>query len=336
MKPLRIVMSVLAIIAFFAVAALAAIWFLDLGTPEVVVVDPSPDGRRIEQDGLLANYFAPTGEGAHPGILLLGGSEGGLGEGVSRVARELQAQGYAVLHISYFGAPGQSRRLERIPLETFDRGLEFLAAQPEVDPSRLAVIGGSKGAEAALIVAARHPELRAAIAAMPSNVVWQGIDWNILKMILTPPDGSWSLDGATVPFLPYGRPENPGGAIAEIYRAGLAKIGDHPQAVIPVENARAAILLICGEADTLWPSCDMADAVKARSSTEGGPAVDVLAYADAGHAVFGIAIEDEDPRFERLASLGGSAAGNNAARKDAWPRMLRFMAEAFEEGATGD
>ena len=57
-----------------------------------------------------------------------------------------------------------------MPLELFDRALGWLKAQEEVDGARLAIVGGSKGAEAALIVASRHPELRAVVAGMPSSV----------------------------------------------------------------------------------------------------------------------------------------------------------------------
>ena len=76
---------------------------------------------------------------------------------------------------AYFRGPGQNPDLELIPLELFSSALRWLSRQPEVDPSGLGILGGSKGAEAALLVAVRHPELKAVIAALPSSVVWPGI-----------------------------------------------------------------------------------------------------------------------------------------------------------------
>lgn len=313
-----------------AVAAFAAVWFLNPTSPKVEIADAAPDGERIVAAGLIANFFAPAGEGRHPGVLLLGGSEGGLSASVARIARSLRDEGYAVLQLSYYRGPGQPERLELIPLELFDKALDTLAARPEVDSARLAILGGSKGAEAALILATRRPEIRAIVAGMPSSVSWQGIDWNVAKMIIDSPGASWSIDGAPFPYLPYGRPTKAGGDIIEVYNAGLAALDQHQDAIIPVEKIAAPILLVCGEADTLWPACPMAREVSRRASERGGPSVIILSYADAGHAVFGAALDDGDPRIENLARLGGTPEGNNAARRDSWPKILEHLAKALE------
>lgn len=89
-------------------------WFFDPFSPVVIVSNPGPTGYRIAEDGLLANFFPGKSPDAHAGILMLGGSEGGLSANVTSMALDLQMRGYSVLYVSYFGAPGQSRRLERI------------------------------------------------------------------------------------------------------------------------------------------------------------------------------------------------------------------------------
>jgi uncharacterized protein len=93
---------------------------------------------------------------------------------------------------------------------------------------------------------------------------------------------------------------------------------------------QAAVLLVCGEKDEIWPACLMADQVKARAKAMNGPAVQVLAYDDAGHAVFGLPVEKTDERYQQLGTLGGSAEGNNAARADSWPKALQFLAQALK------
>ena len=144
-------------LVLLAVGALVAVWAFNPFAPSIGLSEPFPTGRRISDNSLTANYFPGTGAGKHPGVLMLGGSEGGLSMGVTRMATDLQSRGYSVMHVSYFGAPGQPTKLALIPLETFDRALDWLKSQADVDGQRIAVLGGSKGAEAALIVAALSP-----------------------------------------------------------------------------------------------------------------------------------------------------------------------------------
>jgi dienelactone hydrolase len=73
----------------------------------------------------------------------------------------------------------------------------------------------------------------------------------------------------------------------------------------------------------------MADQLKARADKNGAPAVTILAYPDAGHAVFGVPVEKTNPNYDRLDSMGGTDDGNNAARTDAWPKTLQHLRAAF-------
>ena len=116
--------------------------------PKPILTDPGQGGVRVDQAGVIGNYFQAPQPGRRPGILLLGGSEGGLGSGAVRQARLLAQQGFDVLEIVYFGAPSQPEMLADVPLETFDRGLAWLRDRPEVDPGETGVVGSSKGAEA--------------------------------------------------------------------------------------------------------------------------------------------------------------------------------------------
>lgn len=329
MRVLRFFFYTILVLILLAVAGVGALWALNPFAPEVVVADAGPEGRRVTENGMLANYYPPQSEGKHAAILLLGGSEGGLSPGVGRMAKALQAKGFAVLQVAYFAAPGFPTKLERVPLETFDRALAWLKAQPEVDPERIGVVGGSKGAEAALIVATRHPELKAVVAAMPSSVAWQGIDWNIVAMILTPPDGSWTLGGKPIPYLPYAQPKEYGGPVADIYAASLETLSQHQDAIIPIERTRAPVLLICGKQDALWPACPMADQVKARAEANGGPTVTILAYDNAGHAVMGLPIDKSNASYDKLDGLGGTDEGNAAARTDGWPKIVAHLEAAL-------
>ena len=302
------------------IAALAAC----TSSPPVVLPPVSealvePESRLVNSAGLIGEYFPAKAKG--PAILFMGGSEGGLGEAARRDAVGLQAAGFSVLQISFYKGPGQPENLEMIPLETFDTANDWLKAQPEVDAARLGILGTSKGAEAALIVATRHPDLKAVVANVPSSMSWQGINWARDGRI---PAASWSLGGVAVPALPYGAWDDSLGLIS-LYANGLKAVADHLDAVIRVETIKAPILLVCGEADTLWPSCEMSRQIASRAEAVGGPRVKLLAFKDAGHAVAGQPVENFDPATSKLGALGGTAEGNQLARQTSWPDVVAFF-----------
>ncbi|CAG7845307.1 hypothetical protein USB125703_01569 [Pseudoclavibacter triregionum] len=323
--------SFLGLVAVLAIGALA-LCLLKPWAPKIEVSEPGPDGTRVEISGAPANYYPPapgalpaSGAVSAPAVLVLGGSEGGMASGVDEQSRALAAAGYHALTLAYFGAEGQPKAMEALPLERFDEALAWLAAQPGVDPGRMAVLGTSKGGEAALLVGAAHPELKAVVANVPSSVVWQGMDlqepWRMGSL-----GSTWSRGGAEVPFLPY--PEQvPNGPLATFYEAGLAAVGGHPDAVIPVEKITGDLLLVCGEADEMWPSCEMSRQIEERAA--GGPEVTLLSYPDAGHFASGVPVDASAPGYSSLDGLGGTVEGNAAARADSWPRTLDHLAAAF-------
>ena len=293
------------------------------GLPQFEVLAPGATGKRIMQGDLFGNYFPASGPGPHPAVLLLGGSEGGLGGATHHMALALQKEGFAVIQLAYFGAPGQTDALERIPLELFDTGLDWLKARPEIDPARVAVMGASKGAEAALLVASRRPDVRAVVAGMPTSVAWNGVNWASGGQSER---ASWTAGGKEVPTMPFGDWDQVDGIIS-VYRTieDPLRQAAAERAAIPVERSRAAVLLICGEAETMWPACPMSRQIAARAQTRSGPEVTVLAYEDAGHFVFGPPIRRDHRFYQRLGEYGGSVDGNAAARIDCWPRVVAFL-----------
>ena len=293
-----------------------------LQMPKPVLSEPGPEGVRVDTPAVVGNFFKAAQPGRRPGVLLLGGSEGGLGAGGVRQAKMLAEAGFDVLQLAYFGAPGQPQALMNVPLETFNRGLAWLRAQPEVDASEIGVVGSSKGAEAALIVASRERAIRAVVVGMPSSVAWPGITY-------TPePQPSWTAGGKPVAYLPY-VVEGPFN-IYQAYSKGLLALPQHPDAEIDVEAINGPILLICGRADTLWPSCAMSEQIVARLKQKHfHHPVQLLAYDDAGHALFGPPVPASHPAYPSLGSLGGTPAENEHAREDDWPKTIAFLHQAL-------
>lgn len=290
--------------------------------PPVELVDPGAGGTPIRLPDLVGNYYPGVGEGQRPAILLLGGSEGGLGAAADWQARLLAREGFTVLALAYYRLPGQPQRFELIPLETFTRALEWLKAQNGVDPAQFAIIGTSKGAEAALLMASRREDISAVVAAVPSQVAWQGFDWSFAPVNTS----SWSEGGKPVPYLPI----TTVGWNGDIYGPALAEAEKHPEAAIQVARIAGPVLLLCGEDDKLWPSCPMARAVKARrDAANGGLATTLLAYPDAGHFGVGPQLPAGADVPAMITMFGGSKEGNVAARADGWPRTIAFLKQAL-------
>jgi dienelactone hydrolase len=236
-------------------------------------------------------------------------------------ARVLAEHGYATLHLAYFLAPGLPTALHLIPLEYFKTAVDWLRAQPGVDPERIGIVGTSIGGMAALVLAAHYPELKIVIAAVPSSVIWSTFGSSRVSM--------FALAGQPLPFLPYGY--RGGSRIYNLYDDGLNGLAEHPDAIIPVEQINGPVMLICGKVDSLWPSCRMSAQVIARLEANKCPhAFQLLEYPKAGHSVLGPPVAPDSPAFASLGSLGGSPASNNAARIDSWPKAVAFIDAALK------
>jgi dienelactone hydrolase len=252
------------------------------------------------RDGLYGEVFEPAGSGRRPAALVIGGSDGGLS--TAGEAALLASHGYPAMALAYFKEPGLPRALEDIPLEYFARAVERLRARPDVDPRRVAVIGASRGGEAALLIGATYPRLvHGVVGLVPSDVV------------MPSPDGhstAWTLHGRPVAHVPAGEFANPDPS-------------DAPDAFIQAERIDGPILTVSGGDDALWPSSGFTTVLHRRlDERRFAHTHEDLQFADAGHLV-GSAIPYLPAAV--VAQYGGSARADAAGRAAAWPRILSFM-----------
>lgn len=329
-SPRRIWIKRLALAAGLLVLA-AVGWFTWMvNRPRTCAVEaPGETGIRLDGAGLLANFYpiAPGRRG--PAVLVIGGSEGGLSREAKREAIALQAAGFNALQIAYHCAPGLPNGVTRVPLETFDRALDWLKRRPEVDPKALGVIGYSKGAEAALLVASRRSDVRAVAAGMPSSAVWDAA--GIMALMFKGARSSWTEHGGDVPSLPYGSMSSDRGDTYGLHANGLKAIAQHPAAIIPVGRINGSMLLVCGDQDKIWPACEMAEQIALQRETQGHPRPLLLRYPRAGHGVFGVPYSAEDKGARYWGAMGGTPMSNMDARHDSWPKVLVFLRQAFAQ-----
>lgn len=286
----------------------------------VVSTATASAGIPVRDHGLVGTWYPPADGRRGPAILALGGSDGGE-IGGRYVAEALAKQGYGVLALAYFGAKGLPSSLEEVPLEYFDRALDWLKANPGVDANRIGVYGISIGGEAALVLGTRHPELRAVVAAVPSSVVWQGINMRDFTSVKS----TFSEAGKPLAFVPYDR-SAPFTSVLDLYQRSLATAAEHPDAAIPVERIGGSLLLVSAKDDRLWPSAEMSEQVMARLKASGFKRRhEHLSYADAGHGAMSPPSGDAGMRGRD--NLGGTPEGNAAARADMWPKVLAFFAD---------
>jgi acetyl esterase/lipase len=291
----------------------------------------------VAQGSLIGTFVVPADGKRHAAVVVLGGSEGGLH---ADSARLFAAHGYAALALAYFGVDPLPKRLEAIPLETVTRGIDWLAARPEVDPTRIVLEGGSKGGELALLVASREPRIRATAAVVPSAYVWFGLAFEPGHAETS----SWSAGGAPVPYVPsdpaadaaIGRAFTFGGTIAyrDTYAASLATApaAVRERALIPVERIAGPVLCIAGGDDREWDSPGACRMVHDRREAAGRAAGDgVVVEPGAGHA---LAFSGAPAPASFLAGpvtmqLGGSPEANGRGGADAFARILVFFDQAL-------
>nr|WP_262904710.1 alpha/beta fold hydrolase [Hymenobacter lucidus] len=167
-------------------------------------------------------------------------------------------QGYPVLSLAYFKVPTLPAELENIPLEYFATAMKWLAQQTPGKRKGILVVGWSKGAELALLLASRYPAVKGVVAISPSSVVWAGIlkDWK------KTPGSSWTAQGRPMPSVPF----NATGAtsLLTLYANSLQNQPAATAAAIPLERSKAAVLLLSSSQDDIWPAALMCEQLMAR------------------------------------------------------------------------
>lgn len=304
-----------------------------------------PEVRKVPLQGtsFVGNFFLPGVADPRPGLLLLGGSSGAI---LEQQAALLASHGYCTLALAYFGKEHLPPELTEIPLEYFGQALQWLQNQAEVLPSKLAVLGISKGAEAALLLASTFESIRAVVSYAPSAFVYEGLTGREENQNKS----SWLYEGKPWPFLSqvpspailaYEQQclrENIPIAFRSRYLSSFEQSCHDEQATIPVEKINGPVLLISGQDDQMWPSERFGSLIEQRLKQHGFPH-DILhlTYENAGHKI-GIPFLPTTTLHQAhhavaniLCAYGGTSAGNAFASAHSWQNLLAFLEKSFRE-----
>jgi dienelactone hydrolase len=283
---------------------------------------------RMRDEGIVGNFGTPHGTGPFPGVLALGGSDGGTPDYFLDL---LVPDGFACLALQYWGTSETQLTFSEIPLERIEKGLRWLARRTDVSApgGRVGIVGASRGAELALLVAATFPELVGPVVAYtPSGVVWAGLDFTL------PPGttrSSWALRGAPVPYARYPADVPPshserGLSMLPVFERALDDVEAVQQASIGIERATGPILLVSGGDDKVWSAGRMSEMVVGRMAQH-GRADDVrhLHYPKAGHMLFPYVRPSDVMVPEFPMDLGGTPEADAAAHADAWKQVVSHL-----------
>jgi dienelactone hydrolase len=298
-----------------------------------VVRTPVRDGR------IRGTLFAIQGAMNAPGVIVLGGSDGG--NLWAFVAALLASHGMAALSLPYFAFEDLPKDLVEIPLEYFGEAIDWLRARPEVGAARVGVLGMSRGGEAALLLGATFSQVAAVVALVPSGITGGGNGADFSAMAKP----AWTLNGIPFPILPppwdpvsmkeaqdavsSGKPVAGAPGILRALESAGSRVDD---LAIRVERARGPIFMMSGEDDQLWGSTRLTEIAERRLEAAAFPyPFEHRRYPSAGHfAVLPPNLpttsnSGRHPVVPVSLMFGGTPRANAAASADLWPRIVTFL-----------
>jgi uncharacterized protein len=292
--------------------------------------------QEIRQSNLVANFIYLKDSNRLPLVITMAGSGGGFLP--DKEMQTLALHGYAVLSVAYFKAEGLPTKLENIPLEYFGNAIKWVSSHQTVDTSKIVLLGVSRGAELALLVASYYPQIKGVIAYAPGCFVLpNAVDTE--DSIAT--CSSWTWQGEPLSFAPLKVLQENNHEVINYrhYIEPLLKNPDKEAYSIKVENAKCSVLLLSGEDDQTWPSAEMADIIEQRLKSKQYPyQVRNVSFPDAGHwllqfqnnyqilsssffRVVGLTIKNKPYKFNN----GGTAWATMTARRKARKETLQYL-----------
>ncbi|CAK7008193.1 MAG: hypothetical protein DELT_00332 [Desulfovibrio sp.] len=303
----------------------------------------------IEHPELVGTVYYPAGEGPHPVVFGLNGSNGGMPH--QRCAL-YAASGYIAVALAFFGAPGRPQYFGETPLEYFETA--FIWAKEALKPKDdfIAVVGASRGGELSFLLGATFPEhVKAVVGFVPSAVV-NGIQ-QAGKPDLPRDTPAWYYKGEPLPNLWRGNPDADVAAYTTPIGPGLPIRQDGAfidamrnaeyteKSRIRVENINGPVMMVSAEDDGCWPSKVFSDMIEERLKAVRHPwRIEHLFNEKAGHSIgFPYVPINETvvthPVSGLVMDFGGTRDINAEASRRSWRRVMTFLRRAPEYYAEG-
>ena len=202
-----------------------------------------------------------------PLIVGLGGSEGGNAwdsDYWKKTRDQFIAKGYAFLAIGYFGGKGTPDTLNKISINDVHDAILVATKNKKINKRKIAIIGGSRGGDLALLIGSYFKDIRCVVAIVPSHVAFPGHTNHFTT-------SAWTYNNKELPFVPVNDEAVPflmkrdlRGSFTAMLRDSIAE----SKALIKVEKINGAILLLSATKDDHIPGVEMCDKMIARLKTK--------------------------------------------------------------------
>ncbi len=269
-------------------------------------------------------------------VIVLAGSGGGLPQAQAAL---LASHGHPALAQGIFGYKDLPSTLRAIPLETFRAAAHWL--EQRTGAHRVAVMGTSRGSEAAGLAASYFPQdFAAAVVLVPSHLSNGAFGPGITDV-----EAAWTYAGKPVPA-DHGETDSnnagdaahsnePPGFVGTPYYLNTWSDASIASAFgIPFEKMQGPVLAIGAGADEMWPSFIGAEQIRRRLAAHGkSDRVELHIYPGAGHLVSRVGSGGAlssfvfHPVAKDFEATGGLPNANCEGSYDAWQNVLRFLAK---------
>jgi len=288
--------------------------------------------KLINKNNFKGNFYSKKTTEEKTTVILIGGGQWG-----DYWAQYFAKNNMVGFSIPYFGQDSLPRLPEEIELEYFEDAINWLKKQPEVNPKKIVVMGASRNAELALLIASNLNHLISGVVAYaPSSVSWSNtvLPYNSDEM-----KASWKYQKIDIPYIPMKKIKGSESEVVNMldyWEKGLKKIDYIEKASIKVEQIKGSILLISGNDDKVWPSSKMADMIEKRLKDNRFEFLfKNFKYDNAGHSISNnpdskssyqtntITIDGKKYKYE----FGGTVEGNFKAKQNARCELMKFLKE---------
>lgn len=196
-------------------------------------------------------------------IVGFGGSEGGnawSSDYWKKTRDQFIEKGYAFLAVGYFGAKGTPDTLNKIAIDEVYQAIQIAQKNKQIKKGKVAIIGGSRGADLALLVGSYYKKIGCVISIVGSNAVFPGHT----NHFSTP---CFTYQNKELPFVPVNKEALPFIMKRNLRRAFEAMLKDTvavEKAAICVERINGPVFFLSATKDEICPSTPMADRMMER------------------------------------------------------------------------
>ena len=197
--------------------------------------------------------------GQNPLVVLINGSKPGIPDPINEEFLNSLRKSYNVLLLAYYGVGQLNETLENIPMEYFINAIDFIKNKIGITNDKIAIVGNSKGGEAALVLT-KYCKSKATVACVASSYVFAGLPKDYRDMINNP-KSSWTYKNKELPYIKFYIDDKilkdaMNNKFINCHEKSI-ELNYKKDAEINIDNYNGNILLLSAENDPYWPSKKM-------------------------------------------------------------------------------